>query len=257
LSSPNINPFFNSTEENSMNSAIATRRSEQGFTLVELAIVMIIIGLLIGGILKGQELIANARIASTVAQVKGIDAATTTFRDKYDALPGDMANATTRLPTNACGGGACPNGGDGNNRLSNAPLVVPTGEGIEFFQHLAAADLIGGISFNNPGAWGGIYPEANIAGGFVPGYFGGGALGANGTAPAGHYLSLVLSPTIASADNTLTPNQAQRIDTKLDDGSSDSGSVFSSTVACNGAGGLGYAEGTQTTICDLVIRFQS
>jgi prepilin-type N-terminal cleavage/methylation domain-containing protein len=49
--------------------------SQAGFTLVELAIVMIIIGLLIAGVLKGQELIANARVTSTVAQVKAIDAA--------------------------------------------------------------------------------------------------------------------------------------------------------------------------------------
>ncbi len=47
--------------------------NQSGFTLVELAIVMIIIGLLIGGILKGQELVSNARVTSTVAQIKGID----------------------------------------------------------------------------------------------------------------------------------------------------------------------------------------
>jgi prepilin-type N-terminal cleavage/methylation domain-containing protein len=55
--------------------------SQAGFTLVELAIVMIIIGLLIAGVLKGQELIANARVTSTVAQVKAIDAAISTFKD--------------------------------------------------------------------------------------------------------------------------------------------------------------------------------
>ena len=64
--------------------------SQAGFTLVELAIVMIIIGLLIAGVLKGQELIGNARVTSTVAQIKAIDAATSTFKDTYAALPGDM-----------------------------------------------------------------------------------------------------------------------------------------------------------------------
>ena len=62
--------------------------SQAGFTLVELAIVMIIIGLLIAGVLKGQELIGNARVTATVAQIKGIDAATSTFKDTYSDLPG-------------------------------------------------------------------------------------------------------------------------------------------------------------------------
>ena len=55
-------------------------RSSAGFTLVELAIVMIIIGLLIAGVLKGQALIANAQVTATVAQVKAIEAATSTFK---------------------------------------------------------------------------------------------------------------------------------------------------------------------------------
>ena len=59
------------------------RRAQAGFTLVELAIVMIIIGLLIAGILKGQQLIGNAKVTSQVAQIKGIDAATSTFKDMW------------------------------------------------------------------------------------------------------------------------------------------------------------------------------
>ena len=84
-------------------------KSQAGFTLVELAIVMIIIGLLIGGVLKGQELITNAQITATVAQVKSIDGATTTFKDMYNALPGDMLNPAGRLPNCAAAAvAACP-----------------------------------------------------------------------------------------------------------------------------------------------------
>ena len=57
------------------------RTSQSGFTLVELAIVLMIIGLLIGGILRGQELMENARVTSTIQQTKAYDGATTTFRD--------------------------------------------------------------------------------------------------------------------------------------------------------------------------------
>ena len=61
-------------------------RAQAGFTLVELAIVMIIIGLLIAGVLKGQALIQNAQVTSTVAQVKSIEAAISTFSDTYATL---------------------------------------------------------------------------------------------------------------------------------------------------------------------------
>ena len=74
-------------------------RSQAGFTLVELAIVMIIIGLLIGGVLKGQQLIVNAQITATVAQIKSIDAATTSFRDNYAGMAGDLINPGVRLNT--------------------------------------------------------------------------------------------------------------------------------------------------------------
>ena len=230
------------------------RRSEAGFTLVELAVVMIIIGLLIGGILKGQELIANAEIASTVSEVKGIDAATSTFRDKYDAMPGDMTNPGGRL-ANCTGVGGCTTAGNGDNRtIGGLPLAAPTGEADRFFVHLNAADLLGGISPGGPAGWGQIFPEASVQGGFHAQYWNGGALGI-GTPPAGHYLSLVFNPDVANTNTTLTPNQAQRIDTKLDDGIPTTGDVVGSVAACGTV--AGYDEDTQAKNCDLVIRFQN
>ena len=68
---------------------------KSGFTLVELAIVIVVIGLLVGGVLQGQELIKQANIRSQIAQFEDINRATFTFRAKYNALPGDMNNATS------------------------------------------------------------------------------------------------------------------------------------------------------------------
>jgi prepilin-type N-terminal cleavage/methylation domain-containing protein len=91
-------------------------QKQSGFTLVEIAIVLVIIGLLLGGILKGQELITNARVRSIIDQGDAVKAAYYAFRDRYKALPGDMlaATANTQLPNS----GAAPGGGDGNGQIA-------------------------------------------------------------------------------------------------------------------------------------------
>jgi prepilin-type N-terminal cleavage/methylation domain-containing protein len=79
----------------------------QGFTLVELAIVLVIIGLLIGGVLVGSALIRTAELQSAVQDKDRLVTAVNIFRDKYGALPGDMGNATDYWGTAS---GGCPNG---------------------------------------------------------------------------------------------------------------------------------------------------
>ena len=125
-------------------------KNESGFTLVELAIVMIIIGLLIGGILKGQQLIANAEISATVSEVKGVDSAISTFREAYSAMPGDMTNVANRVPncTNACA-----QDGNANGSIGNGPGVAHadiTNENGAAWAQLAAADMISNIISTNP-----------------------------------------------------------------------------------------------------------
>src|SRR5205807_4076721 len=73
-------------------------KRRQGFTLVEIAIVLVIIGLLLGGILKGQEMITQAKIKNVVADFSGISAAYHGYQDRYRAIPGDDPNALSRWP---------------------------------------------------------------------------------------------------------------------------------------------------------------
>src|SRR5690349_25079544 len=82
--------------------------AEAGFTLVEIAIVLVIIGLLLGGILKGQEMITQAKIKNLINDFNGVTVAITSYQDRYRQLPGDDQNATTRWTSQA------PGKGDGN-----------------------------------------------------------------------------------------------------------------------------------------------
>lgn len=233
--------------------SLIKKKSQAGFTLVELAIVMIIIGLLIGGVLKGQELIGNAEIAATSSQVEAFNAATTTFRDIYDGMPGDLANAIVRVPN--CGDGNCVNGG-GNGFVDDvAPGAAMTddSENEQYWVHLHFADLLGGID-----PLGTIYPDAEVDGSFTMGYHGGGVLGANDGAFRGHYATIVAAPGAAAAGNVITASQAARLDRKLDDGISNTGSVFTDGTANDGCGddaGV-YLEGDQGNTCDLFFRVQ-
>lgn len=104
---------------------------QSGFTLIEIAIVLVIIGLLLGGILKGQELITSARVRNIISQVDGTKAAFFGFQDRYRALPGDFTAATTQIT------GATQNG-NGNG------LIESGNESIAVWDHLSHAGFING-----------------------------------------------------------------------------------------------------------------
>ena len=72
------------------------KRRQAGFTLVEIAIVLVIIGLLLGGVLKGQELITQAKIKNVANDFNGISAAIYGYQDRYKQLPGDDSGAAAR-----------------------------------------------------------------------------------------------------------------------------------------------------------------
>ena len=240
----------------------AKMNTQKGFTLVELAIVLTIIGLLIGGILKGQQLMVNSRITATLAQVKALEAATTTFRDSYGGMPGDIISAANKVPgcNAACDVSTGTGPGNGIVGLSNwnmgtsqnTPLATsgtPLGtatlveqfETLLFWTELNGAGLITGV--NNAAlstgsvTIGAHVPSARIGGGFLVGYSSGAtAIAAlvpprpagSATLPVGTVLVLAPTPADLTANagaNVLTPTQAAQMDRKIDDGLPQSGTV--------------------------------
>lgn len=131
-------------------------KKQQGFTLIEIAIVLVIIGLLLGGVLKGQELITAARVRNLISLQDGTKAAFFGFQDRFRAYPGDYAQAATIGAVQGNINGATVNG-DGNGLIQSptsvpAPAVAPPiNEDTAVWEHLSRAGFING-SYTYAGA---------------------------------------------------------------------------------------------------------
>lgn len=136
---------------------IRKQRQQGGFTLIEIAIVVVIIGLLLGGVLKGQEMIRSARTHNVVDQGNAVKAAVMGFADRYRALPGDYSQASSNIP------GLSKENGDGNRRIgfeitmTGTDTVLPeintANRGAEVayaWKHLAQAGYISGSFDGKP-----------------------------------------------------------------------------------------------------------
>jgi prepilin-type N-terminal cleavage/methylation domain-containing protein len=115
------------------------KEAPRGFTLIELAIVLVVIGLLLGGILKGQELIESARARNLISQIDSIKAAYYAFQDKYRAIPGDYPGALAHA--NLSGIANDQVGGNGDGVIRDTPMAR---EGLLAWVHLSHANLISG-----------------------------------------------------------------------------------------------------------------
>lgn len=169
------------------------KHRQSGFTLVEIAIVLVIIGLLLGGVLKGQEMIENGRIKSVVSDMNGVAAAYNSYLDRYKAIPGDETAAT--MTARGWGGAA---GGNGNGVLAITSLqnFGNGGEHAALWRGLRGAGLIAGD------------PAAAVTAAGLPRAGTGGLIGV-----AVNAYGMVGNSVCVSA---LTTKQATGIDTAID-----------------------------------------
>lgn len=210
-------------------------RPKHAFTLVELSIVLVILGLLVGGVLAGQSLIRSAELRAIITENDRLRTAMNAFRDKYFALPGDMINATsywgaqnatpaTCVTTSSAGQATCNGDGDGKINYGYSGAGPSTWEGFRALQHLANAGLIegnytgvGDISNTRAGV---NVMRSKVSGGFwVPWYLSQ-SFGAWAPTISAHYW--VFGSTLAGSglwlDPILKPEDAYNIDKKVDDG---------------------------------------
>src|SRR5690242_16630480 len=116
------------------------RSQQSGFTLVEIAIVLVIIGLLLGGILKGQELINSAKVKNLANDFRVIPTYIYAYQDKFKALPGDDAAVAAHLT-----GGTQAGAGAGNGLINGMwNSTTGTDESFLFWQHVRLANLAAG-----------------------------------------------------------------------------------------------------------------
>jgi prepilin-type N-terminal cleavage/methylation domain-containing protein len=187
------------------------KRRQSGFTLIEIAIVLVIIGLLLGGILKGQELINSARVKNLGTDFRNIPVFIYGYQDKFKALPGDDNAVAAHV-----GGTPATNGTHGNGVIEGnwSDAVAADTEAILFWQHVRLAGLAPG-------------PTSTAAADYAPMNAVGGRIGVQSTPP----ITTMNSGTYFICSGGISGQFAKQLDAQLDDGDTAAGSMMVSTVA--------------------------
>ena len=218
------------------------KRNQSGFTLIEIAIVLVIIGLLLGGVLKGQELINSAKVKNLATDFRNIPVFIYGYQDKFKALPGDDALVTSHLTgasdCTPAAAGLCATGNGILDGSWNATAI--TDESYVFWQHVRLAGLTAGSTTTGAAD----YLPVNAVGGSI-----GIQSGTNdvnktpvkdlsGTPVAIRGTYIICSPNILG-------KFAKQLDIQLDDGNTATGSMMSTPT-------IGYAIGQSATATNAI-----
>ena len=242
--------------------------SNTGFTLLELSIVLVIIGLIIGGILVGQDLIRAAEVRATVGQIEKYNSAVNTFRTKFDGIPGDLnqkASAYFNLFT--LSSSSTVGQGDGNGLIEGGATgsTDPQGETLVFWRHLSDANLIDGskgtignsVIVNGTGLVTGAVtiptdslPAAKLTGQSLFVVYSASGLNFYQLMPV---TGITTAPAYTFSTSGVTPIQAFNMDTKLDDGQPNTGTIIArDTGSTNGVNGLPSTNSVSTpSTCEI------
>ncbi len=186
---------------------------QTGFTLIELAIVLVIIGLLLGGVLRGQELINSARVKNLTRDFQNVQVFIYGYQDRFRAIPGDDPTATTHVNATA--------NGNGNGQISgqwNSP--APTDESYLFWEDVRLAGLAPGPT--NPA-------DAQ----FQPRNSNAGRIGIQSIA-AGFNKITGMNGQFAICSDSILGRDAVQIDQTLDDGETSTGTIRAIATANSG-----------------------
>ena len=238
-------------------------KRSRGFTLIELSIVLVVIGLLAGGVLVGQDLIRAAEVRAQISQIEKFNTAVNTFRGKYQAIPGDMNVAAATQFGFAVGANCSGSQGarDGNGLIDGGIQPWPLGqaefETALFWQDISSIHLIDGSYPNGGISVGCVDPGYTVASTVIGEYIPPAKIGRGNyvyvyETGGSNWYGLVAVTSISAtggvlSNQTIPAIQAYNMDKKMDDGLPATGNVQATYISNNGTNVLSAPNGTSDT----------